>query len=68
MEDVMCKSCKRLRNDLDQRLKKIEAIPPEKKRDRVQPSSNFPEKYLSPNSINRKRKGHFRSEHVTKGH
>ena len=49
----MCPACKRLRNDLNQRLKKVKSINLQQKENRVQPSSHFPEKYLSPKSLKR---------------
>lgn len=60
MEDVLCDPCKRLRNNLNQRLKKVKNVPPEKKNERVKPSSNYPVKYVSPNSLGRKRKNTVR--------
>ena len=56
MLDVMFSACKRLRNELNQRLKKATSITPQQKENRLQPSSHFPEKYLSPKSLKRKRK------------
>ena len=55
MDAVMCPACKRLRNDLNQRLKKVKSIDLQHKENRVQPSSHFPEKYLSPKSLKKKR-------------
>ena len=55
MDAVMCPACKRLRNDLDQRLKKMRSTNLQQKENRVQPSSHFPEKYLSPKSLKKKR-------------
>lgn len=52
MDAVMCSACKYLHNDLSQRLiKESEKHWPQQKENRVQPSSHFPEKYLSPKSI-----------------
>ena len=55
MDAVMCPACKRLRNDLDQWLKKMSSTNLQQKENRVQPSSHFPEKYLSPKSLKKKR-------------
>ena len=56
MTDVMCKECKRLRSDLEQRTKKVTSLSPDEKENRLKPCSHFPEKYLSPKSVKQKRK------------
>ncbi len=55
MDVVKCSACKRLQNDLNQRLKKIKHVAPRQKENRVCPSSHYPEKYLSPKSLKKKR-------------
>ena len=54
MPAVLCKPCKRLRSDLEQRLK-TSTVTPEEKENRVQPSSHYPVKYLSPVSVKKKK-------------
>ena len=56
MADVMCPACKRLIDNLNQRFKKLTSTTSEQKENRVQSSSHYPEKYLSPKSIQKKRK------------
>lgn len=58
---VMCSSCKRLKNILEQRIKKIKTVSPSKKSACIQPSSNFPLKYLSPQSVERKQKKYIKN-------
>ena len=48
MDAVMCPACKRLCNELNQRLKKVKSTNLQQKENRLQPFSHFPEKYLSP--------------------
>ena len=55
MAEVMCPACKRLLNELNQRLKKVESTSSQQKENRVKPTSHFPEKYLSPKSLKKKR-------------
>ena len=55
MTEVMCPACKCLRNELTQRLKKVNGASLQQKENRVKPTSHFPEKYLSPKSLKRKR-------------
>ena len=54
MPAVLCQPCKRLRSDLEQRLK-TSTMTPEEKENRVQPSSHYPVKYLSPASMKKKK-------------
>lgn len=56
MSTVLCSSCKRLRSDLDQTLVRMVTVSPGEKENRLKPSSHFPEKYLSPQSLKKKRK------------
>ena len=55
MTDVMCSGCKCLINELNQRLKKVQNTTSEQKQHHVNASSRFPEKYLSPKSLKKKR-------------
>lgn len=55
MSDVLCSSCKRLRSDLEQSLKKVAALTHIDKENRLKPSSHFPGKYLSPKSLKKKK-------------
>lgn len=66
MESVMCSSCKRLRNILEQQVKRISSRSPSKKVARVQPSSNYPLKFLSPKSVEKKQKIHQERTHDKK--
>lgn len=52
MSEVLCSSCKRLRSDLEQSLKKKSCLAQNEK---VKSCSHFPEKYLSPKSLKKKR-------------
>ena len=55
MSDVLCSSCKHLRSDLEQSLKKASTLTPNEKENHLKSSSHFPEKYLSPKSLKKKR-------------
>ena len=50
MDAVLCQACKRLRSDLEQRLKTSSRVTVQDKENRIQLSSHFPVKYLSPDS------------------
>ena len=54
MNSVLCSSCKRLRSDLRQRVKSCSEVTSFDKENRLQPSSTFPTKYLSPASKNKR--------------
>lgn len=56
MDAVLCQACKRLRSDLEQRLKTSSKVTIQDKENRVQPSSHFPVKYLSPDSQKKKKR------------
>ena len=56
MDAVLCQACKRLRSDLEQRLKTSSKVTIQDKENRVQPSSHFPVKYLSPDSQKEKKR------------
>ena len=56
MDAVLCQACKRLRSDLEQRLKTSSKVTVQDKENRVQPSSHFPVKYLSPDSQKEKKR------------
>ena len=47
MDAVLCPACKRLRSDLEQRLKTSSTVTMQDKENHVQPTSHFPNKYLS---------------------
>ena len=53
MDAVLCQTCKRLRSDLEQRLKTLRKVTVQDKENRVQPSPHFPVKYHSPDSQRR---------------
>ena len=55
MDAVMCSACKRLLKDLNQRLKKVKNADTQVKENRILASSHYPEKYLSPKSLKKKR-------------
>ena len=55
MNAVLCSACKRLRSDLDQTLKRMITVSSDEKENRLKPCSHFPEKYLSPKSLKKKR-------------
>lgn len=55
MSDVLCSSCKRLRSDLEYACKKAATVTQSEKENRLKPSSHFPEKYLSPQSLKKKK-------------
>lgn len=55
MTAVLCSFCKRLRSDLEYNVKKAATVTPSEKENRLKPSSHFPEKYLSPKSLKKKK-------------
>ena len=54
-ESVMCSACKELRKRLRQASERISQAPTSSKMKHIQPSSHFPLKYLSPNSLKERR-------------
>ena len=54
--DVLCKACKRLVCDLDYQSRRSSDVSPSKQIKRLQPSSNFKLKYLSPASVAKRKR------------
>jgi len=55
-DEVKCISCKKLIHDLERQKERIESQSPERKVKRQAANSNYPVKYLSPNSVKLRKK------------
>jgi len=55
-DEVLCSACKRLRRYLEHQKKRSSTVSPERRTKRQAANSNYPTKYLSPASINERKK------------
>lgn len=54
--EALCSACKRLRRDLEHQKKRSSAVSPQRRTNRQAASSNYPAKYLSPASVEERKK------------